>query len=71
MGDDILKNVYETFGGALKKALMSENTISFRLCVDEKDNISTAKFSTGIFPVCPQNTKKIIDVVIKPEPLKR
>ncbi len=66
MGETILKNVYETFGDTLKKALRSESTINFRLCVDERDNISMAKFSTGIFPVCPQNTKKIVDVIISP-----
>ena len=55
----------KVFEEAVKNALMTEKMRHFRLCIDEKDNISIAK-GGGFLQVCPSNTKKILDIVITP-----
>jgi hypothetical protein len=61
MADKIQKIFKDTLDTTLETGRINE----FRLCIDEKDNISIAQ--TGrFFPGCHVNTKKIIDVVIMP-----
>lgn len=60
--------VQKTFDDTLSMALRTDITQEFRLCVDEKNNMSIAK--GRLFPVCPSNTKRILDIVIRPAILK-
>ena len=64
---------HEIFEKAIKSATTTERVQHFRLCIDEKDNISIAKGSTmhsnlsGTFvSTCPSNTKETLEVVITP-----
>lgn len=62
MVDKIQKTFKETLNATLETDRMHE----FRLCIDEKDNISIAQ--TGrFFPGCHVNTKRIIYVVMTPK----
>ena len=63
----------EIFEDTIRNALNTERAQHFRLCVDEKDNISIASGSasysnlSGAFvPACPSDTKKTLEVVITP-----
>ena len=63
------KDVQTTFTDALHYAIIKEKTQGFRVCVDEKDNMSVAELTTrelGSIPKCPEDTKKIVDVLITP-----
>ena len=70
-------SVQKTFEETLRTALRTERVHGFRLCIDEKDNISVAKGGPfGAFigydnPICPPGTKKTLDVTATPDTAKK
>jgi len=48
----------------LNKTLRTNKMQEFRLCIDEKDDISIAPINR-FFPVCPSNTKRTVDIIMK------
>lgn len=64
----MVNKIQKTFKETLDVTLETDRMHEFRLCIDEKDNISIAQ--TGrFFPGCHVNTKRIIDVVMIPKPV--
>lgn len=72
----MLDIIQKTFEETVNTAVRTERIHGFRLCIDEKDNMSVAKGGPfGAFvgydnPICPSGTKKILDVIITPETAK-
>lgn len=61
------------FEERLNDAITTENVQHFRLCIDQRGNISMANLirqwsglTEKFVPVCPSGTKDTIDVVITP-----
>lgn len=62
----MVDKIQKTFKETLNETLKTDKMREFRVCIDEKDNMSIAQ--TGrFFPGCHVNTKKIIDVVMMPK----
>lgn len=68
----MVDTIQKTFIEIVKTVLRTERAHGFRLCIDNKDNISVAKGGPfGAFvgydnPICPSDTKKILDIIITP-----
>jgi hypothetical protein len=70
---DKIKDRCKMFENAIMNSLRNEKMQHFRLCIDEKDNISIASgpnyysnLSGTFVPKCPIGTEKTLEVVITP-----
>lgn len=65
----MVDKIQKTFKETLNETLKTDKMHEFRLCIGEKDNISIAPASR-FFPVCPADTKKIVDIIMRPDIVK-
>lgn len=62
----MVDKVEKIFEDTIRKALRTERQQGFRLCIDEKDDISLAEVGIFVPPRCPSGTKKTLDILITP-----
>jgi acetolactate synthase regulatory subunit len=60
--------IHKMFDETLKQVLRTKRQIGFRLCADEKDELSPAELvpigTIVTLPNCPPGTKNVLDLIV-------